>query len=93
MTDMEVLTMTENQLLDKLMIGVSEKYRLTPQESKVLSMLLQGYSIPQVAAHMKISPYTAEKHSQTVIRKLNIMYKRELPFWLLKEIETTKGMV
>ncbi|MCG5254125.1 helix-turn-helix transcriptional regulator [Brevibacillus agri] len=85
--------MTENRLLDKLMIGVSEKYSLTPQESKVLSMLLQGYSIPQVAVHLEVSPYTAEKHSQTVLRKLNIMYKRELPFWLLKEMETAKGMV
>ncbi|MFS0573967.1 helix-turn-helix transcriptional regulator [Brevibacillus sp. 179-C8.2 HS] len=85
--------MTENQLLDKLMNGVSEKYGLTPQESKVLAMLLQGYSIPQVAVHLEVSPYTAEKHSQTVLRKLNIMYKRELPFWLLKEVEASKGRV
>lgn len=68
-----------------------KKYRLTPRESEVLAGMLKGASSRDIAKSLYIAPSTAHKHCFTVIRKLNLCYKRELPCWLLTEFILKKG--
>ena len=46
--------------------------RLTEREREVLSMLVEGHSNKAVAQLLAISPRTAEKHRQHILRKMEM---------------------
>ena len=77
--------------IHQLLSFTVKKYRLTPRESEVLIGMLKGESTREIAKSLHIAPSTAHKHCFTVIRKLNLCYKRELPCWLLTEFILKKG--
>lgn len=47
-----------------------EKYALTSRERQVLSLLVQGCSVQQIAERLIISYYTADTHLKNIHRKL-----------------------
>ena len=50
----------------------ARKVHLTPRESEVLQLVAEGSANKQVAAELKISIKTVEKHRQQLMDKLNI---------------------
>lgn len=52
--------------------------RLTPAESKVLRMLLQGFSDKQIARELAISPKTVGNHLQKIYKKTDIPNRSSL---------------
>jgi DNA-binding CsgD family transcriptional regulator len=48
------------------------RYRLTPTESRVASMLEGGLRSREIAAALAISVHTARRHSEAVLRKLRV---------------------
>ena len=50
---------------------------LTARESEVLQLVSKGYSVPQAAKAMVISPHTAHSHIKAVYRKLAVASRAE----------------
>lgn len=63
-----------NQLREKPKKGVpaQTKSDLTPRERQVLTLIAEGLASKQIAARLKLSSKTIEKHRQQVMDKLNI---------------------
>jgi DNA-binding NarL/FixJ family response regulator len=49
-----------------------QKNDLTPRERQVLTLIAEGLASKQIAARLKVSSKTVEKHRQQVMDKLNI---------------------
>ncbi len=52
--------------------------RLTPQQSKCVKLLLDGYSVKQIACHMKLSKRTIENYLARVRSRLGCRSSREM---------------
>jgi FixJ family two-component response regulator len=52
--------------------------RLTPRESEVLELILEGNTIKQLALHLEISAQTAAKHRSRILDKLRAANDAEL---------------
>ena len=63
-----------NQLRHRLLKGesVQKKNELTRRERQVLTLIAEGLASKQIAARLKLSSKTVEKHRQQVMDKLNI---------------------
>ena len=63
-----------NQLRQRLIKGesVPKKSELTRRERQVLTLIAEGLTSKQIAARLKLSSKTIEKHRQQVMDKLNI---------------------
>jgi DNA-binding NarL/FixJ family response regulator len=53
-------------------IGSSNRYYLTPREREVLTLLAEGLSNEDIGKQLNISPMTAKKHRENLMRKLGI---------------------
>jgi DNA-binding CsgD family transcriptional regulator len=51
---------------------------ITPQEKKVLELIGDGYSTPQIAYALAISTHTVESHRKNLLLKLNAKNAAEL---------------
>jgi DNA-binding NarL/FixJ family response regulator len=59
--------------------GSLEPYdTLTAREREVLHMVAEGFSNPQIAARLSISPRTVESHRANMMRKLNLRTQTDL---------------
>lgn len=50
--------------------AVRERHQLSPREAEVALLLAEGLSNGALAARLSISPYTARRHTESVLRKL-----------------------
>ena len=54
------------------------KYGLTPREIQVIGAVLEGYSNPEIAAHLSLSEQTVKHHLSHVFDKLGVYSRVEL---------------
>ncbi len=52
--------------------GFLEKIKLTRREKDIISELVKGSNVPQIAENLFISPYTVETHKKNIFKKLDI---------------------
>ena len=52
-------------------------YHLTPQETEILRLLVEGHSYKTAAAHLEISTSTISFHLQNIYAKLQVHSKSE----------------
>lgn len=50
----------------------SELPLLTPREKEVLELIAEGYTNPQIAAKIFLSPFTIDSHRKNLLAKLNV---------------------
>ena len=50
----------------------TQELSLTPQEKKVLKLVVKAQTNKEIAATMGISPSTVKRHLESVLRKLNL---------------------
>ncbi|MGI8555915.1 MAG: response regulator [Pyrinomonadaceae bacterium] len=60
-------------------------YRLTPQETKLLKLLIEGHHKKTAAREMKISVHTVSFHLKNIYEKLQVHSKTEAVAKVLKE--------
>lgn len=57
---------------------IAEAYGLTGRERDVMQQLLQGRSTKEIAAALRISPYTVQEHFNAIFDKVGVRSRREL---------------
>lgn len=58
--------------------AIMEAYGLTGRESEVMRHLLHGASTKQIAAALRISPYTVQEHCTAIFDKVGVRSRRQL---------------
>lgn len=58
--------------------GIVEKYKLTPRESKLLSLLLSSISQDEIAKTLKIKKNTLKSYLKVIYSKLDINSRMKL---------------
>jgi DNA-binding CsgD family transcriptional regulator len=48
------------------------RFGLTPREAEVASLMAQGYPDKEIAERLSISPHTARRHAERVLRKMPV---------------------
>ena len=69
----EVRALAEEESL----LAVTKKYRLTGSEYRVLTLVAEGKSNPQIAEQLVISPSTVRFHVSGILRKLGVTSRTE----------------
>jgi len=65
--------------LEKARAGASSIYEaLTPREREVLKLIAEGYSSPEIAERLVLSPRTVETHRANIMRKLELRSTADL---------------
>lgn len=59
--------------------AANERYGLTPQEARTAALLAERRTNPEIAEALVISPHTARHHTESVLRKLGIHSRKEVP--------------
>ncbi len=54
---------------------------LSKRENEVLGLILQGLSNQQIAAELRVSEKTVEKHLTSVYRKIGVSSRAEAVLW------------
>lgn len=68
-----------NLLIDKTSYFFTEPYqKLTRREREVFHLTAEGFSGPEIAARLTISPRTVELHRSNLLRKLGLSSQRDL---------------
>jgi PAS domain S-box-containing protein len=62
---------------EEAVLAVRKKYRLTGSEYKVLNLIAEGKSNPQIAEQLVISPSTVRFHVTGILRKLGVTSRTE----------------
>ncbi len=57
---------------------LGQMYQLTPKETEVMDLMVQGLSFSEMAAHLVVSENTVRTHAKSIYRKLGIHSKPEL---------------
>ncbi len=52
--------------------GFIEKIKLTRREKEIITELVQGHNVPQIAENLFISAHTVETHKKNIFKKLDI---------------------
>ncbi|HJT07415.1 MAG TPA: LuxR C-terminal-related transcriptional regulator [Stellaceae bacterium] len=58
--------------------AIAETYGLTRREGEVMRHLVQGFSTKQIAAALRISPYTVQEHFTAIFDKVGVRSRRQL---------------
>jgi DNA-binding CsgD family transcriptional regulator len=64
--------------------------RLSPREQQIALLAARDLTNAQIAGKLMISTETAKTHVRNLLRKLDLAYKRELP-WVLKSNGLAEG--
>lgn len=62
---------------------LGERYRLTDREIEVARLLARGLTNAELAGHLGISPHTAKRHTESVLRKLGVKTRAAVAALLL----------
>ncbi|WP_295999711.1 LuxR family transcriptional regulator [uncultured Adlercreutzia sp.] len=57
---------------------VADRHGLTPRETEVFELLVQGYSLPAIEEQFVLSHSTVKGHARNIYRKFNVASKQEL---------------
>jgi DNA-binding CsgD family transcriptional regulator len=63
---------------DQLLPALAAWHELSPRQLDVVHLLLQAYSIKQIARRLELSPHTVEDHLKTLYRKTGTNSQQEL---------------
>ena len=55
-----------------------ERSRITLQERKVVGLIVSGNTNKEIAAALRISPFTVKRHVENVLRKLQLRNRVEI---------------
>jgi DNA-binding CsgD family transcriptional regulator len=58
--------------------AIVDAYGLTGREREVMRLLLQGLSTKEIAAALRISPYTVQEHFTAIFDKVGVRSRRQL---------------
>lgn len=58
-------------------VAVAKEFRLTQTECKVLNLIVEGKSNPQIAEQLVVSPSTVRFHVTSILRKLGVTSRTE----------------
>jgi DNA-binding CsgD family transcriptional regulator len=72
---------------------LADQFRLTHRESDVAHLLARGRSNTHIAEELGISPFTARRHTERVLMKLNVRSRAEVSAKLLGLGDTTRERV
>ena len=61
---------------------------LTVLENRVLRLLADGASNPEMARALCISPHTVKKHLQKIFKKINVHTKTEAMLWVSRHLDS-----
>ncbi len=71
--------------VERAKAGTVDPYEtLTPREREILYLAARGYSNPEIAARLSISPRTAETHRAHVLQKLGLQGQTDLVRYALR---------
>lgn len=69
----------ENELLTRIATTDTEPYeKLSARERQIFQLAAEGYTSPQIAQRLFISPRTVETHRHNIMRKLDLRSHTEL---------------
>jgi two-component system response regulator NreC len=57
---------------------------LSHREKQVLELVADGFTTPQIAEHLDLSPKTISRHRERIMKKLNIHTNAELVKYALR---------
>lgn len=63
---------------------LQREFGLTRAESRVAKLIAQGRSNAEIATELSISPYTARRHTERILLKLNVRSRTEVPARLFR---------
>lgn len=66
--------------------------RISPAESRVLRLLLQGANNRTIAAQLQLSPRTVESHVSAMFEKTGCRNRSQLLLWGLRQQSTHGSM-
>ena len=53
-------------------------FRLTPRQTSILTMLIEGMAPKEMAERLSLSPVTVRRHSEEICRRCGVSNQREL---------------
>ncbi len=59
--------------------------KLTEREIEVLNLLLEGFSNQQIAAELRVSEKTVEKHLTSIYKKAKVSSRSEAILWEISQ--------
>jgi signal transduction histidine kinase/DNA-binding NarL/FixJ family response regulator len=59
--------------------------RLTPKQREVLELVVKGYTNKEIAELLEVSKKTVDNHVSTVLKKMGVTRRTQLPFEMLQE--------
>jgi PAS domain S-box-containing protein len=62
---------------DEAAAATAKEYRLTDSEHRVLALIVEGQSNPQIAEQLVVSPSTVRFHVSSILRKLGVTSRSE----------------
>jgi DNA-binding NarL/FixJ family response regulator len=55
-----------------------DNFKLSPRESEIAKMIIEGYQFKEIAAKLFISVHTVRNHSRSIYKKCGVQTKIEL---------------
>jgi DNA-binding NarL/FixJ family response regulator len=79
-------TMLEDYMRYMKQRNLEDSYELlTEREREVLQLLAEGHSNKEVAAALKLSPYTVDSHRTNMMQKLNLHNTAEIVLYAVRK--------
>lgn len=67
-----LLVSVEHALALPSAVLLQKRFGLTPREVEVAKLLVQGYTDKEVAEKLFVSPHTARRHSESILKKMGL---------------------
>jgi DNA-binding NarL/FixJ family response regulator len=61
-------------------------FKLTPRQTSVLTMLIEGIAPKEMAERLSLSPVTVRRHSEEICRRCGVRNQRELLAFFVRSI-------
>ena len=89
MTAENILNATEHAVT-RSVGSVTQNAGLTPRESQILNLIVQGLSDKMIAKQLGISPFTVGRHLSTIYGKLEVRSRAQATRWALEHLQDSR---